>query len=177
MPPPLPVMCFIKFHYSVIFWKKRRETKSSFKYHTQFKRAFPSLTLRDSDFGWAQKKFRRFQHKTLSKYWSTLIHLNLIHNVNRSFLKSSVCFIRIVKRVHNPNDSYAKPLRTLSNWKSDENSKDKAQKRSAYIFQWFHCEPSIFDVTTDPIIGTHWDGSMNKLRRVIIWFNKLYLSK
>jgi len=127
----------------------------------------------DSDFGWVQKKFREVQLKTTVKCWFTQIHQSQRTAVNCSIWTIYWFNLWITKRVFEPKTKRRKPLETLGFGNFGGFRKYKVQKTSPSLIRWIHCDSSIFDVPTNPIIGTHWDGSMTKLRRVIVLFGRI----
>ena len=136
-------------------------------------RILNKITLNDSVWGWVQKMFRKVQHQTTVKCWFTQLHLNQRTAVNRSIWTSYWFNLWITKRVFEPKTKRRKPLETLGFGKFGGFGKYKVQKTSPSLIWWNRCESSISDVPTDPIIGTHWDGSMTKLRRVIVLFGRI----
>ena len=127
----------------------------------------------DSDFGWVQKKFREVQLKTTGKCWFTQIHQNQRTALNSSIWKIYWFNLWITKRVFEPKTKRRKPLKTLSFGNFGGFRKYKVQKTSPSLIWWIHCDSSILTHRTKTIIGTHWDGSMTKLRRVIVLFGRI----
>ena len=113
--------------------------------------------------------FRKVQHQTTVKCWFTQIHQNQRTAVNCSIWTIYWFNLWITKRVFEPKTKHRKPLETLGFGNFGGFGKYKVQKTSPSLIWWNRCDSSIFDVPTDPIIGTHWDGSMTKLRRVIAY--------
>ena len=131
------------------------------------------ITFNDSNFGWVQKKFREVQRQPTVKCWFTQIHQNQSKAVNCSVWTIYWFNLWIAKRVFEPKTKRRKPLETLGFWNFGGFRKYKVQKTSPSFIRWIHCESSNFNVPTDPIIGTHWDGSMINFRRVIVLFGRI----
>ena len=127
----------------------------------------------DSDFGWVQKKFREVQLKTTVKCWFTQIHQRQRTAVNYSIWTIYWFNLWIAKRVFEPKTKRRKPLETLGFGKFGGFRKYKVQKTSPSPIWRNRCDSSNFNVPTDPIIGTHWDGSIIKFRRVIVLFGRI----
>ena len=127
----------------------------------------------NSDFGWVQKKFREFQLQPIVK--CRIPHILIIL---RKAVKCSIWAIYsfklwIAKRVFEPKTKRRKPLETLSFGNFVGFRKYKVQRTSPSLIRWIHCDSSILTHRTKTIIGTHWDGSMIKLRRVIVLFGRI----
>ena len=127
----------------------------------------------DSDFGWVQKKFREVQLKTTVKCWFTQMHQNQRTVVNCSIWMIYWFNLRVSKRVFEPKTKRRKPLETLGFGKFGGFRKYKVQKTSPSFIRWIHCDSSILTHRTKTIVGTHWDGSMTNLRRVIVLFDRI----
>ena len=117
--------------------------------------------------------FREVQHQTTVKYWFTQIHQNQRIAVNCSIWTIYWFNLWIAKRVFEPKTKRWKPLETLGFGNFGGFGKYKVQKTSPPFIRWIHCDSSNFNVPTNPIIGTQWDGSMTKLRKFIVLFGRI----
>ena len=63
----------------------------------------------------------------------------------------------IAKRVFEPKTKRRKPLETLGFGKFGGFGKYKVQRTLPSLIWWIHCDSSILNVQTDPIIGTYSD--------------------
>ena len=136
-------------------------------------RILNKITLNDSVWGWVQKMFRKVQHQTTVKCWFTQIHQSQRTAVNCSIWTIYWFNLWIAKRVFEPKTKRRKPLKTLSFGNFGGFGKYKVQKTSLSLIWWNHCDSSIWTHRTKTIIVTHWDGSMIKLRRVIVLFGRI----
>ena len=122
---------------------------------------------------WVEREFRRLLYQFSDSFIWTKIHIDEEHNGTSSDRTIYRRSLRVSKRVFEPKTKRRKPLETLGFGKVGGYSKYKLQKTSPSLIWWNRCESSISDAPTDPIIGTHWDGSMTKLRRVIVLFGRI----
>ena len=119
--------------------------------------------------------FREVQRQTTVKCWISHILIILRKAVNCSIWMIHWFNLWITKRVFEPKTKRRKPLETLGFGNFGGFSKYKVQKTSPSLIWWIHCDSSILTHRTKTIIGTHWDGSMTKLREFIVLFFQFLL--
>ena len=122
---------------------------------------------------WVEREFRRLLYQFSDSFIWTKIHIDEEHNGTSSDRTIYRRSLGIPKRVFEPKTKRRKPLETLGFGNFGGFRKYKVQKTSPSLIRWNRCDSSNFIVPTDPIIGTHWVGSMTKLRRVIVLFGRI----
>ena len=122
---------------------------------------------------WVEREFRRLLYQFSDSFIWTKIDIDEEHNGTSSDRTIYRRSLGIPKRVFEPKTNRRKPLETLDFGKFGGFGKYKVQKTSPSLIWWIHCDSSIWTHRTKTIIGTHWDGSMTKLRRVIVLFGRI----
>ena len=120
---------------------------------------------------WVEREFRRLLYQFSDSFIWTKIHIDEEHNGTSSDRTIYRRSLRVSKRVFEPKTKRRKPLEKLDFRKFSGFGKYKIQKTSPSLIWWNRYGSSILTYRTT--IANHWDGSMIKLRRVIVLFGRI----